>query len=409
MKITVLEYERLLIKQHRDEQLHYITSDDAMQLQNIFVGDVPAFVRRDNYVAAQQWVGVVDLKGLSIEVLPKISFCENALQCRKILINMLCSVDHVTLSTPRETSISVESFGFRDLMIYNYIVLLEQYVKSSLLLDYVRITKTQPLLRGKIDFRQQFNRPEEFPTKFRCTYSKYLKDNNINRLLLCALNQMLDDTQNAQLRYRIKKLLLEFTDIQAIPRDIALKLQISFNSVNARVQSSVCFAQLYLKNLSTGFNAGKQKAQVILFDMSKLYEQYIYCCYRKIYGNRVNYQYAKKYLVKSTSGRKYVLLRPDIVLKRDTGLTILDTKWKRIHGFAKESDIYQMNAYGTAFDEVRAVYLLYPYDSDSANYIGDYLLELAGNAHQNLRIRLVDLSLSLNWQRFRDHLISLLE
>ena len=124
MKITVLEYERLLIKQHRDEQLHYITSDDAMQLQNIFVGDVPAFVRRDNYVTAQQWVGVVDLKGLSIEVLPKISFCENVLQCRKILINMLCSVDHVTLSTPRETSISVESFGFRDLMIYNYIVLL---------------------------------------------------------------------------------------------------------------------------------------------------------------------------------------------------------------------------------------------------------------------------------------------
>lgn len=409
MKITVLEYERLLIKQHRDEQLHYITSDDAMQLQNIFVGDVPAFVRRDNYVAAQQWVGVVDLKGLSIEVLPKISFCENFLQCRKILINMLCSVDHVTLSTPRETSISVESFGFRDLMIYNYIVLLEQYVKSSLLLDYVRITKTQPLLRGKIDFRQQFNRPEEFPTKFRCTYSKYLKDNNINRLLLCALNQMLDDTQNAQLRYRIKKLLLEFTDIQAIPRDIELKLQISFNSVNAKVQSSVCFAQLYLKNLSTGFNAGKQKAQVMLFDMSKLYEQYIYCCYRKIYGIQVNYQYAKKYLVKSTSGRKYVLLRPDIVLKRDTGLTILDTKWKRIHGFAKESDIYQMNAYGTSFDGCRAVYLLYPYDSDSSAYIGDYSFELANNTRQNLRIRLVDLSISLNWPQFRSHLISLVE
>lgn len=294
-------------------------------------------------------------------------------------------------------------------MIYNYIVLLEQYVKSSLLLDYVRITKTQPLLRGKIDFRQQFNRPEEFPTKFRCTYSKYLKDNNINRLLLCALNQMLDDTQNAQLRYRIKKLLLEFTDIQAIPRDIALKLQISFNSVNARVQSSVCFAQLYLKNLSTGFNAGKQKAQVMLFDMSKLYEQYIYCCYRKIYGNQVNYQYAKKYLVKSTSGRKYVLLRPDIVLKRDTGLTILDTKWKRIHGFAKESDIYQMNAYGTSFDGCRAVYLLYPYDSDSSAYIGDYSFELANNTRQNLRIRLVDLSISLNWPQFRSHLISLVE
>lgn len=99
MRITVFEYEKLLIKQHRNEQLHYITAMDAAQLQNIFVGDVPAFVRRDNYVAAQQWVGVVDLQGLSIEVLPKISFCESSLQNRKILINMLCTVDHITLSS----------------------------------------------------------------------------------------------------------------------------------------------------------------------------------------------------------------------------------------------------------------------------------------------------------------------
>lgn len=242
MRITVFEYEKLLIKQHRNEQLHYITAMDAAQLQNIFVGDVPAFVRRDNYVAAQQWVGVVDLQGLSIEVLPKISFCESSLQNQKILINMLCTVDHITLSSPRESSVSIESFGFRDLMIYNYIVLLEQYVKSSLILDYVKITKTQSVLRGKIDFRQQFNRPEEFPTKFKCTYSKYLKDNKINQLLLCALTQMFNDTGSSQLRYRIKKLTLEFSDIQNVSRDIALKTHIAFNSINSRIQSPVCFA-----------------------------------------------------------------------------------------------------------------------------------------------------------------------
>ena len=154
MRITVFEYEKLLIKQHRNEQLHYITAMDAAQLQNIFVGDVPAFVRRDNYVAAQQWVGVVDLQGLSIEVLPKISFCESSLQNRKILINMLCTVDHITLSSPRESSVSIESFGFRDLMIYNYIVLLEQYVKSSLIFDYVKITKTQSISGNNLTGRR---------------------------------------------------------------------------------------------------------------------------------------------------------------------------------------------------------------------------------------------------------------
>lgn len=34
MRITVFEYEKLLIKQHRNEQLHYITAMDAAQLQN---------------------------------------------------------------------------------------------------------------------------------------------------------------------------------------------------------------------------------------------------------------------------------------------------------------------------------------------------------------------------------------
>ena len=42
-------------------------------------------------------------------------------------------------------------------------------------------------------------------------------------------------------------------------------------------------------------------------------------------------------------------------------------------------------------------------------YIGDYSFELANNTRQNLRIRLVDLSISLNWPQFRSHLISLVE
>lgn len=409
MKITIFEYERLSIKQHRNDQLHHITSEDATQLQNIFVHDVPVFIRRNNYVAAQQWVGIVNLPGLTIEILPKISFCESAFQNRKILVNMLCTVDHITLSLPQRASVSIESYGFRDLMIYNYIVLIEQYVKESLIMDYVKITKTQSLLRGKIDFRDQFNRAEEFPTKFKCTYSKYLKDNKINQLLLCALNQMFNDTDNSQLRNKIKKLLLEFSDIQNTSRNGVLKENITFNSVNARIQSPVCFARLYLKNLSTSLNAGVQDVQFMLFDMNKLYEQYIYCCYRKIYGNQVKYQYAQKYLLKSTSGKKYVLLRPDIILKRNNAITILDAKWKQLHGFAKESDIYQMNAYGTAFEHTQAVYLLYPHAADSLNYVGDYSFELANGIRQILRIRLIDLSLSLKWQPFRAHLISVLK
>lgn len=108
-------------------------------------------------------------------------------------------------------------------------------------------------------------------------------------------------------------------------------------------------------------NAGGIAMNVMLFDMNHLFELFMFKAIRQVYGSRVHYQSGNNYLVHSVdSGRNYIRLRPDIAIYSDSGNYIIDTKWKMPISFAKESDIYQMNAYSTGIGKVERVFLLYP-------------------------------------------------
>lgn len=92
-----------------------------------------------------------------------------------------------------------------------------------------------------------------------------------------------------------------------------------------------------------------------------IFELFMFKAIRQVYGSRVHYQSGNNYLVHSVdSGRNYIRLRPDIAIYSDSGNYIIDTKWKMPISFAKESDIYQMNAYSTGIGKVERVFLLYP-------------------------------------------------
>jgi len=80
-------------------------------------------------------------------------------------------------------------------------------------------------------------------------------------------------------------------------------------------------------------------------------------------------------------------LKPDMVIEKDKQTyAILDTKWKIINQnatkenyFIKQSDLYQLYAYGTKYDNHPELFLLYPRNSnftqelDSFEYFIDEL------------------------------------
>lgn len=142
--------------------------------------------------------------------------------------------------------------------------------------------------------------------------------------------------------------------------------------------------------------------------MNHLFELFMFKAIRQVYGSRVHYQSGNNYLVHSVdSGRNYIRLRPDIAIYSDSGNYIIDTKWKMPISFAKESDIYQMNAYSTGIGKVERVFLLYPKTSGTVTFSGDYLFTTHAGGNRNLGIRTIDLELCTNWAAFLNEIKAL--
>ncbi len=104
---------------------------------------------------------------------------------------------------------------------------------------------------------------------------------------------------------------------------------------------------------------------------------------------------------RDSDGKRFISLRPDLTLHvAENEQWIIDTKWKLPGRFAKESDVYQMNAYSTSIHDVKKVVLLYPKVSKTDHLAGYYTLLSNTGSPRPLEIRMVDLLHCLNWNSF---------
>ena len=399
--IILKEFEELHIKDSRDISKKIISKDDAISLQSIIMNNEPVFKWGHKKLIAQHWVGTISLKNLNIEILPKLHGYVSDSELRNVLTKMIL-ISHQSPSVKDLPGmVTTQKNSLLEILIDTFLNSLDKYVKEGLQYSYRKINKNIPGVKGKILFNKQFSRNILNPTFFWCRYSKFTDDNRINQFLKLCLIEMSKATMDNNNKNRIRYYLPIFDDIKIMPKDIALSLELVFNSTNYRVEQSYTYGKLFLKNIFSTLSAGNTAISMMLFDMNSLYELFIYRVAHIIYRTNVIYQLRGNYLLqRKTDLKKFIGLRPDITIKRKDGSKdIIDTKWKIPKSFSKESDAYQMNAYSTSIDDVKRVFILYPYTLNS-KMIDDYTFLDRNGVKRDLLIRTVDLMKILDWNDF---------
>lgn len=196
--------------------------------------------------------------------------------------------------------------------------------------------------------------------------------------------------------------LLSFDAIADVDKETALSYSIEFNSINIRAKDAYVYGRMFLESIHATLSAGTTQMYTMLFNMDQLYELFVYRVAALIFGNKVTYQKMGNYMVSRVSdGKRFVCLRPDLTLKvSDAEQWIIDTKWKMPNRFAKESDIYQMNAYSSAIKDVNKVILLYPRVAKTDKIVGSYSFISATGINKPLEIKVIDLMECLSWSDF---------
>lgn len=404
--LTICEYEKLHIRHNRNLKKKIISEKDATYLQQIVIDNSPVFAFGNRCLIAQKWVGVVALPDYAIEILPKIFDEASVEKSRDVLVRMLLIAHLSTNIRQMPAALSMKKHSLMEMLIETFLMELQTYVDSGLQHDYKKVSQNIKKVKGKILLNQHINKNACNPTHFYCCYSSYQEDTGLNQFFKACLLCMATVTNDVQNKKKIDELLTAFYYVSSVSREEALSLNIVFTPINIRAEEAFKYGRMFLTNIYATLNAGATKIYSMLFDMNLLYETFIYRSALTAFGNRVTYQRKAGYVIsRNSDAKKFICMRPDLSLKTPDGAEIIiDTKWKIPNRFAKESDIYQMNAYSTSSSKVNKVILLYPHLDSTGKMVGDYTFLLGNEQTRTLEIKTIDITKVLTWNDFLNDL-----
>jgi 5-methylcytosine-specific restriction enzyme subunit McrC len=150
--------------------------------------------------------------------------------------------------------------------------------------------------------------------------------------------------------------------------------RLQFDRKTERYKEALLISKMLLLNYRPDITGGADNVIAILFDMNKLWEEFVYRRLKKeeaAYDITVQRQQSEKFWQTDLLTKT---IRPDIVIKRNdlNETIIIDTKWKIVDDLIPaDDDLKQMYIYNLFWECNRSI-LLYPANKARENK-GDYI------------------------------------
>ncbi|MDB5117018.1 MAG: hypothetical protein JWQ79_2510 [Mucilaginibacter sp.] len=362
--ITVYEYDTICTEGRCNG---YIEPDRLKILQDFSGNDgVPYFKLINKGVRFCQYVGVLQVGRLTIEVLPKIDRgTENDKdEWRKILIDMLRKVGTFEVSLSSETDLKIKRNSILDIYIESFLVQVEKLVHQGLIKKYRKVEDNCNALKGKIVFAKHLSKNIIHKERFFVKYTVYDHFHVLNQLLFKTLLLIRQINTNQILSSKVNSLLLNFPELPDIKVSESVFDNIVYNRKSESYKQAMLISRLLLLNYHPDINKGKNHVLALMFDMNLLWERFVYVSLHKFFkGGTVEQQLSKPYW--KLDGTRAITLRPDVILIKDKIKYVLDTKWKLPNNDKPSpGDLQQMYAYTKYFESDHTV-LCFPGASDN--------------------------------------------
>lgn len=377
-------------------------------------GGAAIFSWRRNHCLVGPWVGVIQIPGLQLEILPKTD--DNMKDSDQEVGDLRCNLMEMLV---RGGLGAVRARGVADLALKRgnlHDQLVDAFLERALFelrrgLDrgYVSQEDNLTTLRGKLVLSRHVAKNAAQRTRFFCRHDVLTEATQISVRLKQACRVLAARALPLALVVKSQQVLALLDDVP----DVAFRHREPdpvFTRQNERFADIFAFACMLLEGQAPHTKIGDVETFSLLFDMERVFERYI----AAFVAADVMPRFPDASLYPQAKGHRFGLYRdqeeavlrmaPDLLFAHDNGDArkhlIIDTKWKRVaSGDASrpaKDDLYQLYAYLHRYECQRA-YLLYPKAGGRA-YDLHALARHAGDHVGTVGIRFVDLHRKL-WTR----------
>ena len=394
--IQVFEFEKLTL--HEDWRGRYLEQKELDKLyefndnnDNVYFTGIRDGVKFKNYV------GVIQIGGLTIEILPKTD--KNTAEDSDFsawhgaLLNMLKVCKHINVNSVSEASLKRKHNSILDLYFEMYLDEVQSLLRAGLVKKYRRDASNVFALKGRLDFNKNIQKNLIHQERFFTEHQVYDYENLVNQIILRGLTILGSLTYNAQLKDKISRLRVSFPEIKEIPIQKYHFDKVKENRKTAAYNRALQIAKMIILNYSPDIRSGQENMLTLLFDMNKLWEEYVYRMLLRTKDKNITVSFQNKQAF--WEGRT---IRPDLVLsKKDENgvdeIFVIDTKWKVLDANSpkpSDNDLKQMYAYNLYWNAKRSM-LLYPNSKTIDEKFGNYWKGREDSENNQCKVGFIDI------------------
>ena len=358
--LQVFEHEKLCIggefkETHLTALATYLTKNEACGFYTLLY----------NGVRFTQYVGVIQVDDLTIEVLPKTdrhNLSES--NWHDLLIDMLKISLHVQAKATTIAAIRLKKLSVLDAYLLMFLDEVAKLLHGGLVKKYRKIEGNQTALKGRLLFNKHVTKNVTHAERFYVSYTTYDKNNIYNTILYKALNTITNLYTSSEVSSKCRSILFDFPECDDVRVSQNIFDRLRYDRKTNNYKKAIELARIILLNYHPDFRGGRNNILAIMVDMNELWENYVYFVLNNAakQHDTVSIQGQAKTAFWQQPNGYHRKLKPDLLITGFNGdnieTVVLDTKWK-YQSEPSIEDVRQMYAYGHYFDATRS-YLLYP-------------------------------------------------
>ncbi len=258
-----------------------------------------------------------------------------------------------------DATVSLANQSLLDIYFEYFLQECQSLMKTGLRKKYSYNEGNLSTLKGKILFNQDLSMNSSNKAKVYCRHQVFDLNHDIHSALKMALAITKDVTRSGELVSKAKALLITLPE--SIKPSISMHRleRIKLDRITKRYEKALSLARLIIKAYCPTNNSGSHSVIAFMFDMNKLYEEFVFKMARSALIDTEFEVLRKK--KKFWEGKE---IKPDIVITNGEKTIVMDTKWKvPKEGIPSDSDLKQIYVYNHYFGSPIS-FLLYPHSSN---------------------------------------------
>ena len=306
-------------------------------------------------VRFRQYVGVLQVGDLCLEILPKTDQHSTAQQWQRVLLQLLQCCDLLPQHTLSEACLRLQSSPLLVLYLDAFADAVQGLLHEGLLKQYQQQERLGTTWKGQVNFAQQLQSQWRHPQRVYSRQQVYDLAHPAHQVLYQALQVVHQAWLPPALRQKVGHLLRAFPSQKPCVVTDALIDQLVEQPTLRRYRRALEMARLILMQYSPDLRVGRHLVLALLFDMNQLFERYL--------QDQLQRYLDPSWTFRAQASKRFWAnrrLRPDFWLERGDTRYVLDAKWKILkRPTPSDADLRQMFAYNHSFQTTQSV-LLYP-------------------------------------------------